>query len=256
MKKCALFFLLCWYICTSDVPAFDIYEKDDLKFYVNFKEEIRLESWNTFKKKFNQDNFRYDRSYSFTSSKMRFGAGFNTPLLDGYIQFHWTQFFNLPDDADFGLGALYYKFNGAFGGPTTHPNKSTDIGYATISQGWLIFKPPVVPGFHLKVGRMFLFSGMEGGLPKNNTLKWLKKARISQRMIGPFGWSRVGRAFDGLLASYDSKYWNLTVSYTRPTPGGFYLRRGDMEENNESAHEIDIISATLSIKKGCEPFFT
>ncbi|MBX6422167.1 alginate export family protein [Thermosulfurimonas sp. F29] len=239
----AFFGILMW---VSGALAYTVEGK--VKGRLDFKEEIRYEYWNTFDKKYAQDNFDYDDSYSFVSSKMRFGAGFSSPVVDAYAQLHWTQFFGLPDDGEFGLGALYYKFNGPFGGPTAHPDKATNIGYGAISQAWVRVKPPMVPGLSVKLGRFFYLSGLEGGLPKNATLKWVKKVRISQRMIGPFDWSRVGRAFDGGVLSYDFNPWNFTLSYMHPTPGGFYLRRDDPEMNGESTHDIDIVTAVLSLK--------
>ncbi len=214
-----------------------------LKARLDFKEEIRYEYWKTF----DTGAADKDDSYSFVSSKMRFGAGFTSSVVDAYAQLHWTQFFGLPDDGQFGLGALYYKFNGAFG---TDPDKATDIGYGAISQAWVRVKPPMVPGLGITLGRFFYKSGLEGGLPKNATLKWVKKVRISQRMIGPFDWSRVGRAFDGGMLSYNTGPWNFTVSYLHPTPGGFYLRRDDPEMNGESTHDIEIVTAVLSLKDG------
>ncbi|WP_168719047.1 alginate export family protein [Thermosulfurimonas marina] len=239
MRKWVWLVLLGFLVWASGALAYTVEGK--IKAKLNFKEEVRYEYWNTF------DNGASgkDDSYSFVSSKMRFGAGFTSSVVDAYAQLHWTQFFNLPDDGQFGLGTLYYTFNGAFGG---QKGKATDIGYGAISQAWVRVKPPMVPGLSLKLGRFFYLSGLEGGLPKNGTLKWVKKVRISQRMIGPFDWSRVGRAFDGGLLSYDFAPWNFTLSYMHPTPGGFYLRRDDPELNGESTHDIDIATAVLSLK--------
>ena len=218
---------------------------ENKRFYYNLKEEIRYEYWNTFDKNRDQDNFDYDKSYGYTSSKMRIGGGFNSSLLDGYIQMNWTQFFSLPNDAEFGLGYLYYKFNGKFG---IRPDKATDIGYCALSQAWLRFKPPIINGLSITVGRFLYFSGLEGGLSKNSQLNWLKKNRISQRMIGPFDWSRVGRAFDGIMLSFNHDFWNLTASYIHPTPGGFYLKRDDWRQSGKSSHRIDVATLTFSLR--------
>ncbi len=241
-KRWVWLVLLGFWVWVSGVLAYTVEGK--IKARLDFKEEIRYEYWDTFD---NGANWA-DDDYSFFSSKMRFGAGFTSSVVDAYAQLHWTQFFNLPDDGQFGLGMLYYKFNGEFGNGPGYEDKATDIGYGAISQAWVRVKPPMVPGLSVKLGRFFYLSGLEGGLPKNGTLKWLKKVRISQRMIGPFDWSRVGRAFDGGVLSYDFNPWNFTVSYMHPTPGGFYLRRDDPEMNGESAHDIEIITAALSLK--------
>src|SRR4051794_17457418 len=49
----------------------------------------------------------------------------------------------------------------------------------------------------LRLGR-FEFSDGAELTPKNGTLATLKNTRIAQRMIGSFGWTDVGRSFDGL----------------------------------------------------------
>ncbi len=239
MKRWVWLLLLGFWVWVSGALAYTVEGK--IKARLDFKEEIRYEYWETF----DTGNPALDDSYSFLSSKMRFGAGFTSSVVDAYAQLHWTQFFSLPDDGQFGLGMLYYAFNGEFGNVD---GKATNIGYGAISQAWVRVKPPMVPGLSVKLGRFLYLSGLEGGLPKNGTLKWVKKVRISQRMIGPFDWSRVGRAFDGGVLSYDFNPWNFTLSYMHPTPGGFYLRRDDPEMNGESTHDIDIVTAVLSLK--------
>src|SRR5579872_2472430 len=49
----------------------------------------------------------------------------------------------------------------------------------------------------LQVGRFTFLDGSEVA-PKNATLAAVKRDRVNQRLIGDFGWSDVGRSFDGL----------------------------------------------------------
>ncbi len=220
------------------------YSLGEISAKIDFREEIRSESWWTF------DKPGIDDSYTFFSSKMRLGLGLNSRYVDGYVQFHWTQFFNLPDDAGFGTGALYYGNNK---GPGLWSDPE-NVGYAAISQAWLRFKCPAVEGLSLRGGRFVYNSGLEY-LPKDPTLKWLTKARISQRLIGGFEWSRVGRSFDGLQMVYDQPQWNLTVTAVHPTPGGFYLRRDDPTLNGYSVHDVDIVAVAATLKEGYVPGF-
>jgi len=240
MKKWALLMLMGFWVWVSGTWAYTLEGK--VKAKVDFKEELRYEYWETFDTGAPQK----DEDYAFGSSKMRLGVGFSSPVMEGYVQFHWTQFLSLPDDGQFGLGMLYYNFNGAFG---PQGGKATNIGYGALAQAWVKLKPPQVPGLSLKAGRFLYLSGLEGGLPGDQTLRWVKKVRISQRMIGPFDWSRVGRAFDGALLSYNRGPWNLTLSYMHPTPGGFYLRRDDTEVNGESTHDLDLATVVLSLRE-------
>ena len=215
---------------------------------VDFREEVRWEYWNTFDQKFSRDNFTYDRSYSFASSKMRLGMGIRSPRAEAYLQINWTQLLGLPDQGEFGLGTLYYQFNGKFGNGPGYDTKATHIGYGALSQAWIRFQPRSLRGLSLTLGRFLYASGAEGSAPRNPSLRWVKKFRISQRMIGPFDWSRVGRAFDGALASYHRRFWTLTLSYLHPTPGGFYLKRDHLHRKGQSAYDITLATVVLSLQ--------
>lgn len=220
------------------VSSASAYSLGDVKAKVNFREEFRSETWSTFDSGSGKDD-----SYTFFSSKMRLGFGFTSARADAYAQLHWTQFFNLPDNAEFGTGPLYY---GA--------NQGENLGYAAISQAWLRLKCPRVQGASVRLGRFVYNSGLEV-LPKDPTLKWLTKLRISQRLIGGFEWSRVGRSFDGLQVVYDQPLWNLTITAVHPTPGGFYLRRDDPTLGGYSVHDVDIVAVAATLKDSYLPGF-
>ncbi len=57
--------------------------------------------------------------------------------------------------------------------------------------------------------------------PKNATLATLKRDRVSQRLIGTFGLSDVGRSFDGRHYSYSSPTNDFTFVAATPTRGVF-----------------------------------
>jgi hypothetical protein len=60
-------------------------------------------------------------------------------------------------------------------------------------------------------------------VPKDATLAALKRDRIAHRLIGNFGFSDVGRSFDGVLYSLNRSKLNLTVFAARPTRGVFQV---------------------------------
>jgi hypothetical protein len=72
----------------------------------------------------------------------------------------------------------------------------------------------------LRLGR---FEFMDGGesMPADASLAWLKRERITQRLIGPFGWSHVGRSFDGAHYTWTRGLTNFTAIGTLPTRGAF-----------------------------------
>jgi hypothetical protein len=107
--------------------------------------------------------------------------------------------FGLPDNATapapqgaLGLGSNYFSANG----------NSQYSGMVFPKQLYVRMKG-LGPGEAgaLQVGRFEFNDGTELA-PKNATLATLKRDRISQRLIGTFGWSDVGRSFDGTRFSY------------------------------------------------------
>ena len=90
-------------------------------------------------------------------------------------------------------------------------------------QGFVRFKRlGGVEGQSLKLGRMELIDGTEI-TPKDGTLAALKRDRIAHRLIGNFGFSDVGRSFDGVQYNLNRSKLNLTLFGGRPTRGVFQV---------------------------------
>lgn len=77
-------------------------------------------------------------------------------------------------------------------------------------------------GHTLQIGRFTFLDGSEM-VPKNATLSVLKRDRVNQRLIGDFGWSDVGRSFDGVHYSYSLPSDNFTFVGAVPTRGVFQV---------------------------------
>ena len=76
---------------------------------------------------------------------------------------------------------------------------------------------------HLKLGRFTFLDGTEL-VPRNATLAALKRDRVTQRLLGDFGFSDVGRSFDGAHLSYSaSPSDNVTFIAAIPTRGVFQV---------------------------------
>jgi hypothetical protein len=74
----------------------------------------------------------------------------------------------------------------------------------------------------LQIGRFEFLDGSEV-LPKNATLASLKRDRVFQRLIGNFGFSDVGRSFDGIHYVYGTPNDNVTFIAAIPTRGVFQV---------------------------------
>ncbi|MFZ0593797.1 MAG: alginate export family protein [Bryobacteraceae bacterium] len=77
-------------------------------------------------------------------------------------------------------------------------------------------------GHTLQIGRFEFADGSEV-TPKSATLAVLKRDRIAQRLIGTFGFSDVGRSFDGIHYAYDTTNNNFTFVGAVPTRGVFQV---------------------------------
>src|SRR5262249_2210830 len=72
----------------------------------------------------------------------------------------------------------------------------------------------------LRLGRFEFLDGSEVA-PKDVSLAAIKRDRISQRLIGNFGWAHVQRSLDGLQYLYSSGSNTVTFFGARPTRGVF-----------------------------------
>jgi len=173
----------------------------------------RIESWDWFHGNANND-------YTFPGSIARLNLSESTKAVDWQIEFAAPFLLGLPDDAiaagaqgQLGLGASYFAAN----------HRETIAGMLFAKQGFIRFKNlGGVPGQTLRLGRMEFVDGTEVA-PKDGTLAALKRDRIAHRLIGTFGFSDVGRSFDGAQYSRNLSRVNLTLFGGRPTRGVFQV---------------------------------
>jgi hypothetical protein len=118
-----------------------------------------------------------------------------------------------PQQGALGLGANYFSANGGV--------QNT----AMIFPKQLYFRLDGLGGNHahtLQIGRFEFLDGSELA-PKNATLATLKRDRVAQRLIGNFGFSDVGRSFDGVHYAYGTPSDNVTFVAAVPTRGVFQV---------------------------------
>lgn len=203
------------------------------KLSVSASLRTRGEFWNWFEPTGPQDN-----QYEFVATVARVGLQWKDDFFDVMVEGQNTSLLNLPDDAvapapqgALGLGATYFL----------HNRRQDDTG-VFLKQAFVVFKRLGVEGLSLKGGR-FEFSEGNEVLTKDPTLDWLKNARLAQRLIGPFGWSHVGRAFDGGVLSFTQAPFNVTAMASRPTEGGFDLNGMDHID------DIDLAYASVNLTR-------
>ncbi len=112
-----------------------------------------------------------------------------------------------------GLGSNYYTANGGRQNAAMIVPKQLYVRFDGLGGS---------EGQTLQLGRFIFLDGSEI-IPKNSTLATVKRDRISQRLLGDFGWSDVGRSFDGMHYSLSTPSNNFTFIGAVPTRGVFQV---------------------------------
>ncbi len=174
---------------------------------------LRFESWDWF------ETGAAENSYNFGAATLRLSLGQQKEKFEWQVEGAFPVLIGLPDNAiapapqgQLGLGASYFAANGR-----------QDAG-AFIKQAFIRFKGLGGDKMSsLKLGRFEFNDGTET-TPGDASLATIKRDHIAQRLIGTFGFTHVGRGFDGVHFVRNAKLGNFTFVGARPTEGVFQLR--------------------------------
>ena len=168
----------------------------------------RVESWDWFEPNSG------DPTYTYSGTTLRFSLSQAKENFSWNTEFAVPILLGLPGNAvapgaqgALGLGANYFTAN----------QRSNNAAMLFPKQAWLQWK---TPAGQFRVGRVEFADGSETA-PKNATLAALKMTRINMRLIGHFGWTHVGRSFDGLLYTKTRAKDQFTFLGAIPTRGVF-----------------------------------
>ncbi len=173
----------------------------------------RLEMWDFFDGNANSD-------YAYSGNIFRLSFARTGQKLDWQVELAAPFLLGLPDNAiapapqlQLGLGGNYYAAN----------KNSRNAGMVFAKQGFVRLKGLFGDKDQsLRIGRFEWMDGSEA-TPKDPTLAALKRDRVNQRLIGPFGWSHVGRSFDGFHYAANKGKTNYTLVGAIPTRGAFQV---------------------------------
>ncbi|MDF1506463.1 hypothetical protein PYV61_26145, partial [Roseisolibacter sp. H3M3-2] len=123
-----------------------------------------------------------------------------------------------PPQGQLGFGGAYRAANGG----------DATVARAFVKQAHVrLGAAPGARGASARLGRFELSDGAELA-PRDPTLASLKRDRIAQRLVGPFGWTHVGRSFDGVhlartraASGARGGGGDLTLAAALPTEGAF-----------------------------------
>jgi hypothetical protein len=176
---------------------------------------VRAESWDWF------DTSAANDSYWFGGTLLRLSLKQSTSKVDWQVEGVAPWLMSLPTQSTapapqgaLGLGANYFASNG----------EHNASGF--VKQAFVRFKNLPGEGNSFRLGRFEFNEGAETA-PKDANLAWLKRERISQRLIGGFGFSHVGRSFDGAQFVHANGANNLTLMGARATRGVFDVHGWD-----------------------------
>jgi hypothetical protein len=189
---------------------------------VTFSWRTRAERWDWFDA---GDAVAADGRYGFVGSLLRLGATGRGPGLAWTLEGAVPVLLGLPEDAiapapqgQLGFGATYHAAN----------DRERTVVQAFARQAFVrVGAAPGARGQAMRLGRFEFAEGAE--LPAHDpTLATLKRDRVAQRLVGPFGWTHVGRSFDGVhyaharpATSGAATGRELTLAAALPTEGAF-----------------------------------
>src|SRR5581483_9671224 len=130
-------------------------------------------------------------AYAFEHSLLRIGLGQKLEHLEWFVEGAQDAILGLPAAAvlpgrpgQLGLGGTYFAANGS----------GANNANGFVRQAYLDFALPT--DGKLRLGRFTFLDGAEV-TPKDKSLSTLVNTRITQRLIGDFGFSAVQRSYDG-----------------------------------------------------------
>jgi hypothetical protein len=203
---------LAWGSCVAAFELAPLTRKgpDESTFTLSASNRVRGEFADWFEAGPPNDNSNYD----FLGNRTQVGIAGKWRWLSGFLQYQHTILEGIPEHG-VGVGGTYRQ--------NTH---STFQEQGWLRQGWLQGEATGAGWrFSLLGGRFRYLDGQEA-LSKNPSLEWIRKNRISERLIGPFDYTHIGRSFDGARVAIDGTALNLTGFYLVPTSGGFEISAG------------------------------
>ena len=174
---------------------------------------VRPEAWDWF------DTSAAEPNYAYFASLLRLSLSQERPKWDWQAEFAQPLLLGLPEDSiapppqgQLGLGANYFA-----------ANANSTAAHFFAKQGFVRFKG--IFGDKASSFRFGRFEFVDGAevVPKDTTLAVLKRDRIAHRLVGNFGFSHVGRSFDGIQYVRGTPGMNFTLLAARATQGVFQV---------------------------------
>jgi hypothetical protein len=242
-ESAALFVMFLLGVCAPARGNDEFLLRDHLTLSASDRVRGEFVSW------FNPAGPNSNNNYNFFANRLRFGGTLSFPTVELIVEAQDTEMVNLPGPDSINSGAGTSGLGPLGPGAVYFANTMTrDQGELFLHLGYATVRNFGLPGVAARVGRFGYNHGLEKPA-KDPSLLWLQRARISQRLIGNFDYTNVGRSFDGVQAIYDRGPLNMTLMASHPTAGGFNVNA------NHEIGSVDLVSGTASLvePEGLQP---
>jgi hypothetical protein len=177
---------------------------------------LRAESWRWFETPGAEDEYTFFGAIARAAATHRF-----SPRAEAQLELAAPVLAGLPEGAvapatrgQLGFGGTYFAAN----------DNDTSAASVFVKQAWVRFGTARLA---LRAGRFELVDATEV-TPSDPILAAVKRTRLAHRLIGNFGFTHVGRSFDGLhVTATPAAGWNVTGALVRPTAGAFTVEGGE-----------------------------
>ncbi len=188
---------------------------------------LRWEYWSGLEAKPNAQS-----DYNFVNLRVRPYVKYPGEHFVFFFQFQYTGAFNLPENGVSGPGRLYFSLSQ----PDDHP-QATDV-----LEFWMKAQDFLVDGLGFRVGRLGFKGGVEQ-LYDDKALSWVKKVRLSERLLGTFDWTNIGRRYHAAMGFYNTQWFRIDAYAAKLLAGGF-----EYDTAFKELKDVDIFGGTMTLK--------
>ncbi len=213
---------------SQDSTSFSQSIKDHTTLGVNIR--LRYEYWNTFEKRGTDT----EESYNFFLIRARTFADFTWENFKIHVLVQGVKAFDFPRNGAFGPGPLYYNAS----------DQKTGPGNFQFVEAFLQYKNP--EGIYIKGGRIPIRGGAEVLYKDSPKLNWVIKKRLSERLIGTWDWTNIGRRFDGGSLGYQNSTFDFNAFGSWVTFGGFDFDDGYWKDLDN----VVVVGGSFTLKEG------
>lgn len=171
--------------------------------------------------------------YDFYSLRVRPYLRYPGNVVTFFFQFQYAGGFDLPDKGLSGPGAGYFSLST----PDKNPQATDVLEFYTEARDL------VAKGLGFRVGRQGIREGVEV-LYKDAAFDWLKKARLSERLVGTWDWPNVGRRFDGASVFFDGGAVFVDAYVSKVLAGGT-----EYGGALSPLDDVDVLGGSVTVKK-------